>query len=34
MNADAETQTVKSIYQLSRAEFLSNAAIPAVEFTF
>lgn len=34
MNTDSETQTVKSMYQLSRAELLSNAAVPAVEFTF
>lgn len=34
MNTDAETQTVKSIYQISRAELLSNAPVPAVKFTF
>lgn len=34
MNTDAETQTVKSMYQLSRAELLSNATVPAEEFTF
>lgn len=34
MNTDAETQTVKSIYQFSGAEVFSNAAVPAVEFTF
>lgn len=32
MNTDTETQTVKSIYQLSRAKLLSNAAVPAVVY--